>query len=72
MNVGIKNLLRWLGGSLAPEQIWAMGTLNPVNLLGLSNKGCIAVGADADLVLWDDELNAVQTWIGGKLLFNRN
>lgn len=72
MNVGIKNLLRWLGGSLAPEQIWAMGTLNPANLLGLSNKGCIAVGADADLVLWDDELNAVQTWIGGKLLFNRN
>jgi N-acetylglucosamine-6-phosphate deacetylase len=72
MNVGIKNLLGWLGKSLSAEQIWAMGTLNPANLLGLANKGRIAVGADADLVLWDDDLNAVKTWIGGKLLFNRN
>lgn len=72
MNVGMKNLLSWLGKSLSVEQIWAMGTLNPATLLGLANKGRIAVGADADLVLWDDDLNAVKTWIGGKLLFNRN
>lgn len=72
MNVGMKNLLRWLGKTLSAEQIWAMGTLNPANLLGLTNKGRIAVGADADLVLWDDELNAVKTWVGGGLLFNRN
>lgn len=72
MNVGMKNLLRWLSGSLKPEQIWAMGTLNPARLLGLQNKGIIAVGADADLVLWDDELHAVKTWIGGECVFTRN
>lgn len=72
LNVGMKNLLGWLGKSLSAEQIWAMGTVNPAKLLGLTNKGRIAVGADADLVLWDDDLNAVKTWIGGKLLFNRN
>lgn len=72
MNIGIKNLLRWLPPILTPEQIWAMGTLNPARLLGLEMKGRIAVGADADLVLWDDELNAVKTWIGGKLVFGRN
>jgi N-acetylglucosamine-6-phosphate deacetylase len=72
MNVGMKNLLHWLLGSLKPEQIWAMGTLNPARLLGLENKGRIAVGADADLVLWDDELNAVKTWIGGECVFTRN
>ena len=72
MNVGIKNLLHWLGGSLAPEQIWALGTLNPANLLGLANKGRIAIGADADLVLWDEELDAIKTWIGGRMVFDRN
>lgn len=72
MDVGMKNLLRWLAATVTPEQIWAMGTLNPARLLGLENKGRIAVGADADLVLWDEELNAVKTWIGGECVFTRN
>jgi imidazolonepropionase-like amidohydrolase len=42
------NLLRWL--KLPPEQVWAMGTLNPARLLGLDRKGRLEVGADADLV----------------------
>jgi N-acetylglucosamine-6-phosphate deacetylase len=72
MDVGMKNLLRWLAPVLAPEQIWAMGTLNPARLLGLTNKGRIAPGADADLVLWDPQLNAVKTWVGGQSLFTRD
>ena len=72
MNVGMKNLLRWLAPVLAPAQIWAMGTLNPARLLGLTNKGRIAPGADADLVLWDQQLNAVKTWVGGQCLFTRD
>jgi N-acetylglucosamine-6-phosphate deacetylase len=72
MNVGMRNLLHWLSATLPPEQIWAMGTLNPARLLGLTNKGRIAVGADADLVLWDGELNAVKTWIAGECVFTRN
>ena len=72
MDVGMKNLLRWLAPALAPEQIWAMGTLNPARLLGLTNKGRIALGADADLVLWDQQLTAVKTWVGGQCLFTRD
>ena len=72
MDVGMKNLLRWLAPALAPEQIWAMGTLNPAHLLGLTNKGRIALGADADLVLWDQQLTAVKTWVGGQCLFTRD
>jgi N-acetylglucosamine-6-phosphate deacetylase len=72
MNVGMRNLLRWLAPVLAPAQIWAMGTLNPARLLGLPNKGRIAPGADADLVLWDPQLNAVKTWVGGQCLFTRD
>ncbi len=69
MNAGIRNLVKWL--RLPPSQIWAMGTLNPANLLGLTGKGRIAPGADADLVLWDADLNAIKTWVGGKCLFDR-
>jgi N-acetylglucosamine-6-phosphate deacetylase len=71
MDVGMKNLLHWLAPVLTPEQIWAMGTLNPARLLGLKNKGRIAPGADADLVLWDQRLNAVKTWVGGQCVFTR-
>ncbi len=38
-----------------------MGTLNPARLLGLPRKGRIEPGADADLVLWNDDLTPAQT-----------
>ena len=63
MDRGIANLLNWL--KLPREQVWAMGTLNPARLLGLDRKGRIEPGADADLVLWDADLTAAQTWVHG-------
>jgi len=69
MNVGMKNLLQWL--DLPPEQVWAMGTLNPARLLGLTQKGRIAVGAEADLVLWDDDLIPIKTWVSGRRIYER-
>jgi len=66
MNVGIANLHRWL--RLPPEQIWAMGTANPARLLGLARKGVIAPGADADVVVWNDDLTARHTWVAGELV----
>ena len=63
MDRGMANLLRWL--KLPTEQIWAMGTLNPARVLGLDRKGRIEPGADADLVLWEDDLRPAQTWLGG-------
>jgi len=67
MNLGIKNLLKWL--ELPPEQVWAMGTLNPARLMNLTHKGRLAPGADADLVLWDDELQPIKTWVGGRCVY---
>ncbi len=69
MDEGIRNLLDWL--FLPADQIWAMGTLNPARLLGLENKGRIAAGADADIVLWDKELKVLRTWVGGQCLYTR-
>lgn len=70
MDRGMANLLRWL--DLPPEQIWAMGTLNPARLLGLDRKGRLDAGADADLVLWDEDLRPAFTWARGLLTFDRS
>jgi len=69
MDQGLANLLRWL--KLPPEQIWAMGTLNPARVVGLAGKGRLEPGADADLVLWDDNLTAARTWVGGHLVYEK-
>jgi len=65
MNVGMANLLQWLG-HLPPAQVWAMGTTNPARVLGLKRKGRLAVGADADLVLWNEDLTPSAVWVGGQ------
>jgi len=67
MNLGIANLHQWL--KIPSEQIWAMGCSNPARLLGLANKGVIGVGADADIVVWDDDFTPAHTWVAGERVF---
>lgn len=69
MDRGMANLLGWL--KLPPEQVWAMGTLNPARLLGLDRKGRLEPGADADLVLWDENLTAARTWVNGHSVYEK-
>lgn len=69
MDRGMANLLRWL--RLPPEQVWAMGTLNPARVLGLERKGRVAAGADADLVLWENDLRPAQTWVAGNCTYEK-
>lgn len=67
MDRGMENLLRWL--ALPSAQVWAMGTLNPARVIGLAHKGRLAPGADADLVLWDNDLRPSKTWAAGQLTY---
>ncbi|MES2697014.1 MAG: amidohydrolase family protein [Verrucomicrobiota bacterium] len=69
MDRGMANLLAWL--KIPAEQIWAMGTLNPARLLGLDRKGRIEPGADADLVLWHDNLTPAYTWVNGNCVYEK-
>ncbi len=69
MDRGMANLLKWL--ALPPEQVWAMGTLNPARLLGLERKGRMEAGADADLVLWNADLTPAKTWVNGNLVYEK-
>ncbi len=67
---GIANLRRWL--DVPEDQVWAMGTGNPARRMGWENKGGLSVGADADLVIWDDDdqgLRPYKTIVGGKLRY---
>jgi|UniRef100_UPI00404AA56D N-acetylglucosamine-6-phosphate deacetylase len=70
MDRGIVNLFNWL--KIPPEQVWAMGTLNPARVLGLERKGRIAPGADADLVLWNEDLTAAHTWVNGISVYEKS
>lgn len=67
MNQGLANLMDWL--DLPPAAVWGMGTSNPARLLRLETKGRIAVGADADLVLWNDDFTPKQTWVAGRSVY---
>jgi N-acetylglucosamine-6-phosphate deacetylase len=67
LNEAMRNLMSWL--DQPPARIWAMGTVNPARLLGLTRKGVLAPGRDADVVLWNEDLTPAMTWLGGELVF---
>ncbi|MGO4271302.1 N-acetylglucosamine-6-phosphate deacetylase [Paenibacillus sp. TAF58] len=64
MNEALRNTVE-LGISL--EDAVTMASRTPADLLGLLQKGRIAFGADADMVLLDDQFQVVWTMIGGRI-----
>ena len=44
----------------------AMATQNPARAIGLETKGCLKVGADADLVVLSPQIGAVRTFAAGR------
>ena len=48
-----------------------MATRNPADSLGLSSMGRIAVGAAADLVLLDPDLQVERTLVQGRTVYRR-
>ncbi|MFC3193616.1 amidohydrolase family protein [Marinicella sediminis] len=64
-------------GGLSETEAWKLVTLNPAKLLHLDDRmGSIAVGKDADLVLWSDHplsiyAKAEKTLVDGVLYFDR-
>jgi N-acetylglucosamine-6-phosphate deacetylase len=59
----LKNVVG-LGASLADAV--RMLTLNPATLLGIEfKKGALRTGADADIVLLDEELRLANVWVRG-------
>lgn len=68
MASAVRNVMR-LGGVELDAAVH-MASRNPAAFLGCDRRrGTIAVGAAADLVAVDDNLNVTATWIEGQLLF---
>ena len=63
----LRNLVRFTGQG--PERVLPLLTENPARLIGLTAKGAIAPGMDADMVVLDDDLNVRATYVGGTCVF---
>jgi N-acetylglucosamine-6-phosphate deacetylase len=68
--VALRNFTEWTGWSFE-DALFGL-TLNPAQALGLSRKGILEPGADADVVLMDHSFRIMKTFVKGKLVFDRS
>lgn len=64
LNRAVQNF-RLATGRPLPEVI-GMAARNPARLLGLTRKGSLDPGSDADIVCLDEDLNVAMTFVGGR------
>jgi N-acetylglucosamine-6-phosphate deacetylase len=67
LDQAIRNVVQWTGAT--PVEAIRMASAVPARLLGLTERGRLAAGCVADLVLFDDGLNVEATIIGGEIVF---
>ncbi|KAL8651143.1 MAG: hypothetical protein Q9226_004836 [Calogaya cf. arnoldii] len=65
----IRNLMQWSGCSLA--QAIQCGTENIARMMGLKDRGMIEPRRRADFVVLDDTGRVLETWIGGKAVYQK-
>lgn len=65
LDQGLRNLISWTGCTLV-EALKTV-TLTPANLLGMSHKGRLEAGCDADVVVLNRDLTVASTYIQGTL-----
>ena len=60
----VKNLVSW---GLSVEQAVQMSSANPAQILKIPNKGIIAPGFDADLVVFNQDFHIMHTILNGQI-----
>jgi len=66
-DAALQNMIEWFG--LPIEEVLPALTSTPARMFGLQQKGKLAPGADADLLLLTPQGRLVKTFAGGELLF---
>ncbi|KAK4548014.1 hypothetical protein LTR36_010734 [Oleoguttula mirabilis] len=66
----VKNLMEWSGCSIA-EAVQCV-TQNVADFIGDGHRGKLEAGRKADFVILDDEGNVLQTWVGGRKVWERS
>jgi N-acetylglucosamine-6-phosphate deacetylase len=69
MPVAILNLVAFTG--CTPCEAIEAATATPARIVGLGTKGRLTVGADADIVLLDEDFDVVVTLIGGRVVHDQ-
>ena len=70
LNQAVKNLIEHTG--LPLEKAVRFASLHPARAIGLENKkGSLAPGKDADIALFDDQLNAHMTIVRGEIKYTK-
>ncbi len=67
MDLLVRNMVKLAGIPLTEAVKMASGV--PSKIIGCGSKGKIAEGYDADIVIFDDDINIKQTIIGGRTVF---
>lgn len=67
---GMKNLYDNLHLSL--PTICKMSSFNPAKVYGLTGKGALSVGYDADFTVIDKNFNVIQTYSQGRLVYDKD
>jgi N-acetylglucosamine-6-phosphate deacetylase len=69
MDQAVRNAIDFL--DLELPHAFRLASHNPAKVLGLhERKGMVKEGYDADLVLLDENLRVVTTWVGGRICYN--
>ena len=69
MERAVRNIMA--AANLSLFQALPLATSNPARSLGLENKGEIAVGMDADLIVLDEQVNVLLTMVKGEIIYRR-
>jgi N-acetylglucosamine-6-phosphate deacetylase len=48
-----------------------MMTLTPANVMGFRTKGALSAGMDADIVVFDNDINVKAVFVGGEQRINK-
>ncbi len=70
MNICVRNMINLVGLSI--QDAIKMATLNPAKAIGIDEKkGSLVEGKDADLIIFDKDINILTTIVKGKVVFSR-
>ena len=65
----VRNMVN-LAGVPLPDAVTMMSA-TPANIMGIANKGTLAVGKDADIILFDGDISVSTTIVEGRLVFDK-
>jgi len=66
----VRNMVKLVGLSI--QDAVKMATINPAKVIGVDDKkGSLVKGKDADVVIFDENINVVMTIVGGKIVYRR-